>query len=168
MTEYAEKHRRSWKRDKARCDLVRAAYRDLWKKRISEIIPADILALRNKITVTNGPVTGNRTIEAIRTAWNWTRSMRYHGLVENPANTVKRNREYSRERYMRPSEILALLEALRGEPRHHWRDYFILVLALGCRKGELFSARWEDLDFETAIWTLPGGAGKVKDRRSCH
>jgi integrase len=61
---------------------------------------------------------------------------------------------------MRPSEIVALLEALRGEPRRHWRDYFILVLALGCRKGELLSARWEDSGFETAIWTLPGGRGK--------
>ncbi|HEY2485177.1 MAG TPA: tyrosine-type recombinase/integrase [Candidatus Binataceae bacterium] len=160
ISEYAERHRRSWKRDKARFDLAGAVYKDLWKRRISEIIPADLVALHNKITASNGPVTANRTVEAIRTAWNWTRSMRHHAVTENPADAVRRNREYSRERYLRPNEIVALLEALRAEQRRHWRDFFTLVLTLGCRKGELLTARWEDFDFETAIWTLPGGRGK--------
>jgi len=107
ISEYAEKHRRSWKRDRARFSLAGTGYRELWKKRISEVIPADLVALHNKLTAANGAVTANRTIEAIRAAWNWTRSMRYHALVENPAEVVKRNREYSRERYLKPNEIVS-------------------------------------------------------------
>jgi hypothetical protein len=155
ISEYAERHRRSWKRDKARFDLAGAVYKDLWKRRISESIPADLVALHNKITVSNGPVTANRTVEAIRTAWNWTRSMRHHAVTENPADAVRRNREYSRERYLRPNEIVALLEALRVEQRRHWRDFFTLVLTLGCRKGELLTARWEgfrDGNMDSARW----------------
>ena len=86
--------------------------------------------------------------------------MRYHTLVENPAEAVKRNREYSRERYLKPNEIVSLLVALRAEPRRDWRDYFTLVPALDCRKGELLMAKWEDFDFAAAIWTTPGGRGK--------
>jgi len=160
VREYAEKHRRSWKRDKARFALAGAVYRELWKKRISQVIPADLVGLHNKLTVANGPVTANRTVEAIRAAWNWTRTMRYHALIENPAEPVKRNREYSRERYLKPNEIVSLLETLRAESRRHWREYFTLVLALGCRKGELLMARWDDFDFDAAIWTTPGGRGK--------
>jgi len=74
ISEYAEKHRRSWKGDKARFSLAITAYRELWKKRISEVIPAELVTLLNKLTAANGPVTANRTIEAIRAAWNRTRA----------------------------------------------------------------------------------------------
>jgi hypothetical protein len=47
INEYAEKHCRSWKRDKARFTQAGTAYRELWKKRISEVIPADLVALHN-------------------------------------------------------------------------------------------------------------------------
>lgn len=164
ISEYAEKHRRSWKRDKPRFDLAGAVYKDLWKKRISEMVPADLLAMHNKITASNGPVTANRTFEAIRTAWNWTRSMRHHAMTENPADTVKRNREYSRERYLRPNEIIAPL----GGPPHRTASPLARLLHVGpdarwpkrrVAYGSLGGFRGGNMD------SGPAAVGRARNRR---
>ena len=105
----------------------------------------------------------NRCLEALRAAWKW--ADRHELLPEglrDPTGRVKRFKERGRDRWLRPDELKRLIEATRNEKDAHARAAIPLLLLAGLRKGELFSARWEDVDLERGEIRLPstksGGA----------
>ncbi|MDO5537450.1 MAG: site-specific integrase, partial [Desulfovibrionaceae bacterium] len=65
---------------------------------------------------------------------------------------------------LEPAEFAALLKLIDG-----YRGYAVVRLALMimanvfCRSSELVGARWEELDFEKDLWTIP--AERMKRRR---
>ena len=44
-------------------------------------------------------------------------------------------------------EVQRLLQALSMEPRH-FRVFYLLAMATGCRRGELCALQWQDIDWE--------------------
>jgi integrase len=62
-------------------------------------------------------------------------------------------------------EARAILQSIAAEPNPHWRAYFVLLLMLGRRRGELLSAEWKEIDLESdePSWRLPRTkAGRVE------
>ena len=55
----------------------------------------------------------------------------------------------------RANEIPRFFAALDAEPNRDWRDYFMLVLLTGARKEDVLSMRWEALNLEEGVWSLP-------------
>lgn len=49
-----------------------------------------------------------------------------------------------------PEEYPAILAALETEPEK-WRMAITLLIATGCRRGELFGLRWQDIDLDRQI-----------------
>jgi integrase len=68
---------------------------------------------------------------------------------------VKFYRVEKRDSFLSPEEVRRVNEALASEPNPYWRAYFPLSLSLGTRRGELLTARWEDIDFEQKVWRIP-------------
>lgn len=77
----------------------------------------------------------------------------------NPAKGLIRNREQSRERYLKPDEIKGFIESVRqeGEP---WTGYFMMLLLTGQRREAVAAMRWQDLDLNTGVWSLPSWNSK--------
>jgi integrase len=52
------------------------------------------------------------------------------------------------------------LEAIASHPQQDSCDAIRLMTLTGARKGEVFTARWEDIDLEAGIWSKPSAHTK--------
>ncbi|MBA3931280.1 MAG: recombinase XerD, partial [Xanthomonas sp.] len=51
-------------------------------------------------------------------------------------------------------------EALAGDDSQDFRDFVVLSLMTGARRGNVMAMRWEDLSLPDAAWRVPGEASK--------
>lgn len=67
-----------------------------------------------------------------------------------------------RERFLSEDEIRHLFTKALPTARltHHHEQAIRIMLATACRVGEISSARWADVDTESAIWTIPASNSK--------
>ena len=81
----------------------------------------------------------------------------------NPAKGIKRFREQSRERFLQPDELPRFFKALVEEPNMNARDFFLMCLFIGARRGNVMTMRWAEIDFDQVTWTIPGTATKNRE-----
>lgn len=79
---------------------------------------------------------------------------------ENPAKGVDKFPVEPRERWLRSDEAPAFFEALEAEPNETLRDFVWLDLYTGARRGNVLAMRWDELDLERGVWTIPGDKSK--------
>lgn len=99
------------------------------------------------------PVMANHVIDTLSRIWNAAveRGRLPEGVAINPCRLVARNRERRRERFLSTEEFRRLGRALteagtrKGVSVHAVAAIRLLVLT-GCRKSEILSLRWEDVD----------------------
>ena len=89
-------------------------------------------------------------------------SIKWRWRPDNPCKGVERNPEKKRHRYLSGAELAALTGALAEHPDQQAADIIRLLLLTGARRGEVLSAKWEDLDLETGVWSKPASATKQK------
>ena len=65
----------------------------------------------------------------------------------------------SESRTLTPQQARALLDAANGE---RLEAAFVLLLCLGLRKGEAFSLRWADIDFDNSVVTVGPTVSRVE------
>ena len=73
----------------------------------------------------------------------------------NPTFGIKKFREVARERFLFPDEMPRFLEALREVKDETTRDFILLLLMTGARRGNVQAMRWEDVNLESALWRIP-------------
>jgi len=73
----------------------------------------------------------------------------------NPARGVPRAKEAKRDRWVEPTELPKLAEAIDREPDPYARAALWLYLLTGCRKSELLGTKWADVNRERAVLRLP-------------
>lgn len=114
------------------------------------------------------PISANRAVQLARAMFNFGLKTRFiEG--ENPFGGVSLNRENERDRVLTDKEAGKLLSALDAIPAVHsddrtLRDWVLLSLMTGARKGNILSMRWEELDLKAKEWTIP--AKKMKTGKS--
>ncbi|MCX8966891.1 tyrosine-type recombinase/integrase [Erwinia psidii] len=104
----------------------------------------------------------------------WTRrifdyGIKRHALEINPCSAFEVSdaggKEIARDRWLSRDELIRLFQAMRtakGFSRQNELT-FKLLLILCVRKMELCAARWEEFDFDAAIWHLPEERSKNGD-----
>jgi integrase len=106
-----------------------------------------------KIGKEKGQYAANRVRSLISSMFNRANKMNlWEG--KNPVLGVKKFKEKSRERFLGTEEVGSFLEALEQEVSPT-RDFFYIALFTGVRKSNILSMRWEDINFEEALWTIP-------------
>jgi site-specific recombinase XerD len=135
-------------------------------KRIETITPKMVAYGRDALLKKFKPGTVNRYLSALSATL--TCASREHGLrADNPVASVTWCKEPKGiVRWLSKDELAALRKALRGDDpvTLDLRDAFILALATGSRKGELWPLRWEQVDIQRRIILLEDT--KNGDRRS--
>jgi integrase len=111
-----------------------------------------------KIVARGAPTIANDVLRWTRRIFNY--GIKRHILEVNPTAAFDLSdaggKEKSRERFLNTDELLQLFSAMqtaKGFSRQNELTFKLLLL-LCCRKMELCSARWEDIDFENAVWHL--------------
>lgn len=173
--EYLERHskirKQAWKRDEANYKLY--LEKPLGKKRLSEInrqhianIHSEIMTQfkdrrKNKEEERNKKVepkrksgaTANRIIEFASSIFGWGISS---GLCEtNPVKGIRKNREYSRDRFLQPDELKRFFKAVSNETNGIVRDYLMLSLFTGARRADMLAMRWDQVSFDRKVWRIP-------------
>lgn len=100
------------------------------------------------------PSTCNRALFLMKYVFNCAR--RWGFLAESPARDVSVLPEKDfRERYLSDKEARRLLKALDAEKNRQAAQAVRLLLFTGARKSEILAARWENVDVERRILTVP-------------
>ena len=136
------------------------AFPSFAKRPLSEVTTGEIENITRRIGATN-PRTANKLRALLSTVWN--HAIRRGETTSNPVRFVERFPEQSRERYLKENELEAFLRAVAAEPPT-WRDYFLIALLTGQRRENVSRMRWDEIDFDSAVWHIP--ATKTKNRRA--
>ncbi len=155
--EYAREHKRTFPEDQRKYDKFLATWAG---RRLSDIDATDVERLHNRVRVQSGPYQANRVLELVKAMFRRGVDQRiWKG--DNPAATVKKFQEHSRERFLQPDEMQAFFKALAAAPLDQ-QDFFLLLLMTGQRRGAVQAMRWVDVDLDGAVWTVPAVYSKSK------
>lgn len=159
--EYLEK----WvkKRNRAAPEIERILNKEVLPKwghrKAREITRREVIALLDSITE-RGPIMANQTLAVIRKMFNF--GVDRAILESSPCVRVKAPGPLKqRERVLSDEELKTLWDGLdRAAMAPGTRLALKLQLATAQRKGEVALLRWEQVDWNTATWTIPGETAK--------
>jgi integrase len=131
--------------------------------KITAVTKADVLAILNAVKDRGAGVTSNRTLAAVRKAFNWAVSEGY--LKASPVQGIgQRVKEQSRSRSLSEGEIRAFWTGLdKAKMAPGTKLALRLALVTGQRIGEVCGALRLEVNFDKAEWLIP--ARRVKNRR---
>ena len=159
---WADKWLRGYQMAESTRDMRRSIYeRELKVKfgnlQLTEISHEDLRMLTNSIVDRGAPATAVHTREIVMQVFRW--AMERGQKVENPADHVRPNsiaRFQPRDRSLTPEEIGVMykyLEKVGTSPVN--RAAAKLLLLTMVRKGELCQAKWSEINFSEALWSIP-------------
>ena len=127
----------------------------LGRKRLDEISPDDVAALRRALIAAKlSAASVNRVLATLRSMLNL--ALKW-GLFEgrNPAASPGMLAERHRDTYLTAEQTQALIHALDAEPCRHAAAALALLVVTGARKREVLKAKWEHVDLERGLLTVP-------------
>ncbi len=124
-----------------------------WQRtKLSAITHEKVKALHAAIG-TSHPTMANRVVELISALFNFLK-------LDNPAKGIEPFKETSRERFLREAELPRFFAALSEDTSQDFKDFVKIALLTGARSGNVRAMRFEDVDIERAVWTIPGAVSK--------
>lgn len=164
LVQFAKPHKKTWDEDERRYNLY--LKKPLGGKRLSWFNPTKIRQWHQGITklqkqrgpkgVTISHTTANRALALISTVFNQAAPD-----ITNPCIGVKKFKETSRDRFLRPDELKRFFTALEDpQTPQNLKDYLFLSLFTGARRSNILSMRWKDIDLSRLIWTIPAQESK--------
>jgi integrase len=154
VEQYAKPKKRSWKKDDQ--ILKREVLPLLGRKRVVDVVRQDIRDVLQPIIDREAPIRANHTLEVVRKMYNWAIDTRDLPIANPAARIGKPGEVQSRGRYLK-----------RGELRQFWRALdpsslgargaaaFKLLILTAQREMEVVRMRWDDIDWDEKIWTVP-------------
>lgn len=121
--------------------------------KLSTIKKSDIEKLHNEIGVERGQYMANRVLGLLKSLFNCAIDL---GLYDaNPAARLLGFEEKSRERFLYADEFPQFWKSLEAETSEKVRDFLKVALLTGQRKMNCLQMKWEQINLERAIWTIP-------------
>ena len=153
LRDHAKPFKKSWKEDERR--INKHVVPELGSMLLIDTRRSDLVRLHQKIGK-KAPYEANQILALIGSifakAEEWGYVPEGH---PNPSRGVQKFQERSRDRWLRPEEVVRLFKAVGQEQDPFVRAAVLVYLLTGLRKGELLSIRWSDVDFERRELHLP-------------
>ncbi|NDJ52480.1 MAG: tyrosine-type recombinase/integrase [Chloroflexi bacterium] len=152
---YAKTRKRSWETDESllRNHLVPR----FGEYRLNRITRGDIITMHHAAKEAGYAAgTANRWLVLMRFVFNCAIRWDVLPVGSNPTSGVSLFEDNgARERYLTPQEIQRLFSELERNPNKQVGQVIQLLLYTGARKREVLDARWEFVDFERRLLTVP-------------
>ena len=139
--------------------LAAYAYPYIGNRPVDQVTRADVIGLLSPIW-TEKPETARRVRQRVKAVMARAIAMQY--IEFNPAGEgiaaalARLPRIKAHHKALPYAQLPAALKAVRESPATPAVKLGFLLLALtACRSGEVRGARWEEVDLETATWTVP-------------
>jgi len=153
---YAKPNKRSWKADEN--TLNRDLLPRFRHRKAGGVKRQDVKAMVAEIVARGAPVMAQRTLELMRTIYNW--AIEEERVEHNPCFRIGRaSRVVERDRVLSEEEIRDVWRALEQQPLNV-AARFRLQLLTAQRSGEVRRMRWVDVDLQTGWWTIPAEVSK--------
>ena len=127
-----------------------------WNNRkLSSIKRVDVVTLHNHIGE-SARYAANRTVALLRRMFNLAKLWEVY-VGENPAQGIELFPEEKRDRFVQPTEMPKLWDAIKAETNEHIQKAFLLSLFTGARRGEILAMEWANLTLDTPepVWRIP-------------
>lgn len=150
MERYSKRHKRSWRYDEREVNKFLSHW---FKRKLTRIKQDDVYKEFHQIADNHGIYQANRMLERIRAMFNKAIEWGWEG--RNPAVGIKKFREKSRDRFLLPEEVSRFFDALAQEENVTARDFILMALLTGARKGNVLAMQWKDVSLQNEIWRIP-------------
>jgi integrase len=125
---------------------------------IRDITRRDVIELLDR-TADRAPIRANRVLAWTRRLFGW--ALERDIVNASPVAGIRApTREVARDRVLEPAELAAIWRASEamGWP---FGPILQLLAVTAARKGEIVNMRWQDLDLERHLWTVPSEMTKA-------
>jgi integrase len=158
---HAKPYKKSWRQD---IDNHRLYLSALDGRPIDKITRHDVARWHQRVTADHGDYTANRALALLSCCFTFASDI-LGVAVTNPCKGVRRNKEQHRRRFLSAAELPRFLSAL-NEPQtpELWRDFFLMALFTGARRGNLQSMQWAHIDMQSALWSIPHAEAKADEQ----
>ena len=126
---------------------------NLASRQLSQIAKADIGQLFTKISKSH-KVTANRVLALVSSIFGKAIEWGIWNQI-NPCHGIRKHSEVSRDRFLHPDELPKFFEHLLAYPNVTVRDYILMSLLTGARRGNVLAMRWDQLNLGRAEWRIP-------------
>lgn len=127
-------------------------------KPLAEITGAMVVEEHVKQSVKYSASKASRTLRVFRAVYNFAMIV-HEELPPNPTGRLSKlrmwHRDQRRRTYIKSGDLPAWYAAVMMLANDSARDYLRLILFTGMRRSEAMRLRWEDVDFEGRILTIP-------------
>lgn len=130
---------------------------------VRELSRADVQQWVSKLGSDVSEGVANRRFNDLRAAIRWAGKMGLVRLDTDPTEHIKTFFCEGRTRYLTRYEWDRLRAVLEQNPSDS-ADALMLLFATGARKSNVLTMRWEEVDVDNKVWTVP--AGKAKSKRT--
>ena len=147
---------------------TRDAFPDWMSKPITSITQEMVLARHKALPKpnkygTSGQSSANTAMKMLLTLINF--AINNLGVkMDNPVQILNKNRSWYRlnraHAVIADHQLPAYWKAVSSLMREKVRDFFLLLLLTGLRRGEAQTLRWENIDFENRTLTIPASVAK--------
>jgi integrase len=134
--------------------LLRQHVLPRWRSRmVHEITRRDVFDILDRVVDGGAPIAANRVLAAVRKFFNW--CVARDIIAASPCAGVKPpTAERARDRVLSDDELRLVWQAANKFGGTFGSLVKMLALT-GQRRDEVARMRWDELDFETRLWTLP-------------
>lgn len=167
-TVHAE-HKAGWRNGKHAeqwlSTLETHAYPAIGNQRVDQIDAADVLRALRPIWLEK-PETARRVRQRIKTVLNWARASG-HRTGENPVELAmqglpKQTDQQAHFKALPHAEVSGFIKKLRAcSANEITRLAFEFLILTAARTGEVIEARWDEIDMQAEIWTVPAERAKT-------
>jgi integrase len=129
-------------------------------RKLDTIKRPDVNRLQRQLRKSHRLYTSNRVTQLLRAVVNHAVKKKIWNCKaeDNPVANLELYTEHERDRFIQPDEMAAVWKQLDAEGNLNLRDFVILALSTGARKGDLLSMRWKDI-YQSAtgekFWRVP-------------
>jgi integrase len=162
VEEFLERHVRRSNRPRSAQEterLLRQHVLPRWRGRmVHEVTRRDVLDILDRVVDGGAPIAANRVLAAVRKFFNW--CVARDIIAASPCAGVKPPTvERARDRVLNDGE-LRLVWQVADKLGGTFGPLVKLLALTGQRRDEVAQMRWEEVDLENRLWTLPAGRTK--------
>lgn len=109
------------------------------------------------------PATADKVLAILSSVFGWAVAKGIAG--SNPCKGLRKAfnaKEASRQTYLHGEALTRFWQALMADPDADVRDVLLLAIYTGQRKGNVLGMRWDHVDLQHGLWTIPGQETKQR------